>query len=110
MFSFVLILSTPPSEKKVDQNIKMLYNVKIFGLKLQKKRENIGVRHVCIICYQLAVFVQGVLVFSKGFPLHAGQSYFERHKQQTTFDTKSKLAASAHFVKFSSDPIELGLD
>ena len=101
MFSFVLILSTPPSEKKVDQNIKMLYNVKICGSKLQKKIEKIGVRHVCIICYQLAVFVQGVLVFSKGFPLHAEQSYFEQgYKQQTTLNTKSKSALSAHFVKF----------
>ena len=46
------------------------------------------------------MFVQGVLVFSKGFPLHAEQSYFEqRHKQQTTSDTKSKLPASADFVK-----------
>ena len=83
--------------------------VKIIGVKIAKI-ENIGVRRVCIICYHLTVFVQGVLVFSKGFPLHAGQSYFERYKQQTRFNAKSKLAVSAHFVKFWSDPIELGLD
>ena len=75
--------------------------VKNIGVKIPEI-ENIGVRRVCIICYHLAVavFVQGVLVFSKGFPLHAEQSYFEqRHKQQTTSDTKSKLPASADFVK-----------
>ena len=83
--------------------------VKNIGVKIPEI-ENIGVRRVCIICYHLAVFVQGVLVFSKGFPLHAEQSYFECYKQHLT--QKSKLAVSAHFVKFGcwSDPIELGLD
>ena len=112
MFSLLLIASSQPTPSRKESWPKHQNAVcKEYWVKIPEI-ENIGVRRVCIICYHLAVFVQGVLVFSKGFPLHAEQSYFECYKQQTTFDAKSKLAVSAHFVKFVcwSDPIELGLD
>ena len=58
VFSFVLILSTPPPEKKVDQNVVLCKDI---GVNITQI-ENIEVIRVCIICYQVTVFVQGVLV------------------------------------------------
>ena len=103
MFSFVLILTTQP-KKRVDQK-KMLYILQITQI------ENIGVRRVCAICYHLAVFVKGVFVFSKGFPLHAEHrltlSGATNNKQHLT---QKAWSGRGSFVKFMSDPIELGLD
>ena len=96
VFSFVLILSTPPPEKKVDQNVVLCKDI---GVNITQI-ENIEVRRVYYLRPARSVCPRCARVFSKGFPLHAEQNYFERHEQQTTFDTKSKSGGSAHFVKF----------
>ena len=57
------------------------------------------------------MFVKGVLVFSKGFPLHAEHRLTLRGATNNKQHLIQKAGSGrGSFVKFKSDPIELGLD